>query len=261
MAEERHKGFTKKRIVLCAAVVLFAAVIWLLVANHDSTPMPVYQGKTARQWLYSYSRSHGNEEWLFNYHGGPGSESWIAFEHMGSNAVPFLIHELERKDYACNWIYPKLPTALRNHISCPDTYGDRWPSAANALAAVNSRTAIPPLRRLLPEGDKYQRMNVLWTLDSLVKPDDTNLIPQLKICINAPDSDICFSTAAILIKLRSGELAIPALTNCLVHGDRFVLTRSSELLEKIDSTNATKWREMLPHGESSQGSQQAIAPK
>src|SRR5690348_9358947 len=90
--------FTKKRIALCAAVVLFAAVIGLLVANHDSTPMPSYQGKTAREWMYDHSR-------------GIGSPRYDAFRAMGSNAIPFLVHELARKNTVREnlneWLYPR----------------------------------------------------------------------------------------------------------------------------------------------------------
>ncbi len=256
MAEQPLKTstarFTKKRVALCTAVGLLAAVIGLLVANYDSTPMPSYQGKTASEWLYEVNGMRAKEQ----------SE---AFRQMGSNAVPFLAHELARKDSPwekfCFWIYPKLPSGIRKHLSLPLRTNMRHARAAFALGFANSRTAIPPILRLITEGDKYQRLFGLGVLDSLVKPDDTNCIPQLTICLRSPDPDICFSTAAILIKLHSGELAIPALTNFLVRTNIFVLTTSSDLLKQIDPTNATKWREMVPYKQSLQDVQQTSAPK
>ena len=68
--------FRKKRIGIFIVGVLLAAAVWLVVASRDSMPMPVYEGKTARQWMYGARDSDS-------------SEVAEAFREMGSNAVPF----------------------------------------------------------------------------------------------------------------------------------------------------------------------------
>ncbi len=236
MAEERYKTFTKKRVALCAAVVLFAAVIGLLVANHDSTPMPVYQGKTAREWMYSRSLNFG-------------SARIDAFHEMGSNAVPFLVHELARKNSVSEsfkeWLYPKLPQGISKHFSPPMSAGFRLMIAASCLIEVDSRSAIPPLRRLVTEGNAAQQFFALFALAELVKPEDTNLIPELKICLNSKEPSVCVAAAGILDHLHSGEIAIPTLTNVLAGTNVSESMNAWKLLRKIEPTNAARWDVML----------------
>ncbi len=236
MAEERHKTFTKKRIALCAAVVLFAAVIGLLVANHDSTPMPVYQGKTVREWMYAVR----GPKW------GQADE---ALKQMGSNAVPFLVNELTRKNSVSQnlkeWIYPKLPQGIRRHLRPPWPADYRQNLAVECLGKVNSRTAVAPLLRVLAEGDENQQYFALLVLRNLAKPEDTNWIPQLTVCLKSSKPGPPLVAAEILERLNAGELAIPALTNLVTSGAWNVRYHSLKLLSRVDTTNSENWIHIL----------------
>ncbi len=252
MGEERHKTITKKRIVLCAAVVLFAVVIGLLVANHDSTPMPVYQGRTAR-------------EWLVEAHGTNFSEAMIAFHEMGSNAVPFLVHELARNNTVLEnlneWLYPKLPRFIRNHLSRPLFSVYRRAFVEHCLINANSRTAVPLLLRLLTEGNEDQQLAALTVLQHFVGPGDTNLLPQLTVCLKSSYPDIPLVAARILLQLHREDLAIPALTNLVTATNLDLRVASIKTLEGADPTNETKWHDMLTNVPGWQAARQSSRPR
>ncbi len=252
MGEERHKRFTKKRIALCAAVVLFAAVVGLLVAGHDSTPMPVYKGKTAKEWLYSRGRNIG-------------SARADAFHAMGSNAVPFLVHELARKNTIAEnlneWLYVMVPQRIRRHLSQPVPAILRQTLASEGLLNANSRSAIPPLLRVVAEGNGTQRYAAASIVNSLVKPKDTNLVLQLTMCLNQNDPLVSLTVAATLDVLHSGEVAIPTLTNIIGGTDASESEQAWKLLRKFDPTNAAKWDAMFTNRSSPPAFQPTNAPK
>ncbi len=235
MAEERHKRFTKKRVALCAAV-LFAAVIGLLVANHDSTPMPVYKGRTARDLLGDVlAASNAGET--------------DAFEHMGSNAVPFLVHELNRKnshwERFARWLYPKLPSAVSSHLHMPLRQPTRWGAAAIALEQANSRTAIPALTNLLTHSEDVRQSMALGVLTHLLRPEDTNCIPVLTNCLRSTDVYFCIEAARALQRVNAEKLAVAALTNFVTSADWHERLYLLDSLRYIDAPNSNKWHQML----------------
>jgi hypothetical protein len=228
--------FTKRRVALLTAAVFLAAVIGLVVVNHDSTPMPVYQGKTAREWL--------NDAYK------PGSSDvMIAFEQMDSNAVPFLAHELARKDSASErfstWLLPKLPPFMRDHFRTPLVQTERRDNAAFGLRCANSRTAIPAVTNLLTDGDTQQQMLALMVLDNLLRPEDTNVIPLLTNCLHSEDFAVILDASDLLVQINSGKLAIPALTNFVTSTDSNTRLLSLLNLINADRSNSAKWKERL----------------
>ncbi len=236
MAEERLKRFTKKRIALCTAVVLFAAVIGLLVANHDSTPMPVYQGKTAKEWLYNVSKTN---------QGGANE----AFREMGSNAVPFLVHEMVRDDSAgekfYRRIYGVLPAALSRRVSEPVDRRDRVSNATFALLNSTSPSAIPLLLPILSEADPERQFSALRVLSFVVGPDDTNCLTPVTSCLSSKDYSVCIEAAGVLEKMNRAELAITSLSNFLRSTNSDARINCLFVLSHIDSTNSAKWAAFL----------------
>jgi HEAT repeat protein len=199
-----------KWLSFCAAVLPFAAVIALLAASCASTPMPVYQGKTAREWLYA----------TFPF---TQEEQQKAFHEMGSNAVPYLVHELERED--------------------PQRSSD----AKRALLYTRSRSAVTPMLLLLSKKDDAHEFYALVVLYNLAKPEDTNWVPQLTASLNSRQPWNRVICARVLEKVNSGQLAIPALTNMLSEPN-WISAECLMLLERVDSTNAAMWHKRLTNG-------------
>ncbi len=198
--------------------------------------MPVYQGKTAKQWMYASD-------------GTSLSKEFDAFKDMGSNAVPFLIHELARKDSAwekfSSWIRPKLPQSISKHISWPKDSHTRRSFAYSFLISESSRTAVGPLLQVLVDGDPVQQYWALEVLSALEQSTDTDWIPHLTACLNSPAPGVCLVAAQMLKELNAGELAIPALTNLLTPTNSILRFQIISQLKLIDTTNSEKWNQML----------------
>ncbi len=228
--------FTKKRIVLVVAVLLFAAVIGLLVANHEWTPMPVYQGKTAREWMRAADASDP-------------VAAMDAFQKMGSNAAPFLLRELEGEDTAWDKLYermyPKLPMRIQARLSLPMDRRERWIIATIALEQMNDREMIPEVLRIMSKGDSEQRHMVIGVLYSVMGPEDTNCIPTLVNCLNSTNSTVLIAAADMLERLNSGKLAIAKLTNSLSSTNSMVRLKCLDRLSRLDVANSNEWHKMF----------------
>lgn len=228
--------FTKKRVVLFVAVALFVAVIGLSIAVHDSTPMPVYQGKTAREWAYFEMRTNT-------------TEARQAFEKMGSNAVPFLVYDLARKESTSErlrwWIYVKLPRSIRSRVSPPLATSNRRGDVAEALSSANSRTAIPLLLPVLAQGEAQQQWLTLRVLLDLLNPSDTNCVPALMQCLDSTNFTVAYGAFEALEQMNLEKLAIPSLANFATGSDAEARMSALQLLARIDSANEPKWSNQL----------------
>ncbi len=237
MVEQQHKPFTKKRVALFAAVTLFAASLGLfLVANLFSASVPSYQGKSAREWLYPRT-AVGQVEKL------------TAFEEMGSNAIPFLVHELARKDSSwekfCRWSHAKLPASISRYISVPPTQAERMGAAYFVLDYLKARSAIPLLLPILSEGDEQQQWYALALLKYVLGPDDIDCKPPVLHCLKAKDYRVCIEAGYALQRMDAANDAIPALTNLLKSPSRQIRQETLHALGWIDVSNNAKWTGLL----------------
>jgi hypothetical protein len=217
--------FTKRRIGVFVAGVLLAALIWLLAMNRNSTPMPVYEGKTAQEWMYGDAVEF------------PESR-FYAFHEMGSNAVPFLVRELERKDSVWQrlfrWIYWKVPLDIRVRLPEPANENARWNQAGSLLEAVPHKTAIPELMRLIDEGKAVQKQIAAGLLSGSVKYQDTDCIPELTFYLNSTNQMVSLAALDLLSHIRLGPEVVPNLTNFPCSTSKIVQFQVAKVLNDID---------------------------
>lgn len=221
----------KRKVLLIVTGLLLAAAVWLLIENQPASDGPVYQGKTAWEWL--------GDVW-----GANQEQAFEAFRQMGSNAVPFLVHELQKKDstwrrfYTRN--YPKLPQAIRKHLTWPVDDAIRWEWAKTVLVRLNANAAIPDLTHLLTESNGERQRIVLEALGNLVGPRDTNCIPQLINFLGSTNFGICWDAMAVLERIGPDPRTIPALTSLTNSTNLGLHYKSMWLLEQANAKMAAE---------------------
>jgi hypothetical protein len=236
----------KRKLPILAAVIVLAAVAWLLIANHDSTPMPVYQGKTAREWMFDVWKT--NQPLAFD-----------AFREMGSNAVPFLMHEFQRTNAwparAYSWIYGMVPQLIRQSLPRPLSDTARWFRVESFVAVMPRQAVLPGLNRFIREGCPMQQMIAMDLLQGNNSPEDTNCVPSLIECLKSPDGRVRSAARITLDEINLGKEATPLLTNSLSSTNIVVRMVIRDLLLKIDPTNAIKYEVILQNKEAATGAQ------
>ena len=194
--------------------------------------MPVYQGKTASQWLDEF----------FTPDEANATE---AFRRMGTNGTSFLVHELQRTNspwerfYARN--YPKLPWSVAVRLSPPMSDGGRWNEADYMLRELQAKSAIPDLIRVLPEKNVERQLHILSALEGLVGPENTNCIPPLINCLKSTNVDVQVEALNVLERIGPDKRAIPALTNLLHQSYVSPEPEALEYLSRIDLKLAQKY--------------------
>ncbi len=227
------------RVGLLVAGVVLAAVIGLLVTSHDATRLPVYQGKTAREWLYLVRSSNPDR----------AIEAFAAFHQMGSNGVAYLVDEFEREDSSwdkfCHWAYWKLPAGIRTHLRQPFLQAERCPTIFLVLQDVQSGTEIPPLLQYLAKGDDDQQALALRVLADFVGPTITNCLVAVTNCLGSKNYWVCVGATDVLEKMGLANLAISPLVNFVSSTNAEVRVDCLETLAHIDRANTAKWTKML----------------
>ncbi len=184
---------------MCAAL-LVAAVAGLLWWPPREPREPVYDGKPLTYWLDGTTSptnipllvpsSMASRQWYPSYptpmHAGPGAR-WIdQVRRDGSNAVPFLIRAL-RQDTSLGaatyreWLWPRLPLLLRQHLPSPSRSMNRPRTAAFLLSGMgkDAKPAVPALiRELKKNSDDSVRIEAVWALWQLGEVD-TNVTAAL----------------------------------------------------------------------------------
>ncbi|MHB8524518.1 MAG: HEAT repeat domain-containing protein [Limisphaerales bacterium] len=132
--------------ILGAGIVGVISALFLL-----GPPEPVYQGKPISFW-FAQNEAHGGADPL-------SEEARKAFYDFGSNAVPFLVAELQpstiRRFYYDNW--PRLPVALRRRLPIPGSpYNDQF-QAVMLLGELgpDARAAVPALVLIAKNDPRY----------------------------------------------------------------------------------------------------------
>lgn len=222
----------KKRKVI-AVLVLALVIAGAVFLSRPARPaMPLYQGKTVGQWFGDLNTSNYNQ-------------AGLAFLAMGSNAIPFLIHELERTNsvwanfYARNW--PKLPGFIRKQLSPPMAdYALYW-LAGTKLANLSLKAATPDLARLLSDRNPDRQFPILVALASVVGPEDTNCIPGLINCLQSTDEWVRLNAVRELNQITRDERVIPVLTNLMNSTNSVRRSQALENLREIDAKFAENY--------------------
>jgi HEAT repeat protein len=223
----------KRRLALAALGVALVAAVWMLVASRS---MSSYQGKTALEWLAEANTT--NQMGAF-----------AAFHAMGSDAAPFLVRQLEKRDSAWDsmWraVYPKLPVGMQKHLSRPMPELVRWNSAEMMLVNVDARAAMPDLMRLLKAGNDEQQFCAIRAAINFIRPDDTRYVPLLIEKLQSPNLQLRPLAALALGRIGPGAReAIPALTGLLdTQPPERLREWALHALKAIDPKAAAKYEE------------------
>ena len=91
----------KKRLRIVVGISILSVVggiLWLVLPSHD--PEPAYQGKKLHVWLKGFDAAQSSAEY---------ATAQSAVQQIGTNALPFLIYYLHRKDppFYPQWINVK----------------------------------------------------------------------------------------------------------------------------------------------------------
>ncbi|MDB6110056.1 MAG: hypothetical protein JWR69_1806 [Pedosphaera sp.] len=159
---------TKRTVVVLAAslvLLVLLAVIAVKMLSPLGGPMPVYQGKTAREWL---NQSPTNQ-----------AAAVTAFQEMGPAALPVLVHVFQKGDPS--WArfyrraYPKIPRILRDQLPLAPSPLKLWASADIILThQPDAKTVLPDLRRIWQDTNNPSRpilTGVILALGGKLGPD------------------------------------------------------------------------------------------
>ncbi len=217
MKPMRFGGLIAARWPVACGVVLVAAVSGLLWWSPWEVREPVYFGKPITYWL-DHTTYPTNAPLVvprgitFRYsyptamHAVRGS-AWIDLVRVDrSNAVPVLIRAL-RQDTSLGaatyreWLWPRLPTALRQHLPSPSRSMNRPRTAAFLLSDMDTdaKPAIPALiRELKKNSDATVRIETVWALWRLGE-GDTNVSAALTWALQDKDKVVrMYATNALL---------------------------------------------------------------
>jgi len=167
---------SRRQKFLVVTLLLLSVLLTLLIRDFTKTPEPTYQGKTVSQLFAEFRAARTNYQ-----HSGHVSyvdpvskklvrattkfddtDAWlrgpaaIGLRALGTNALPFLEGELQRRDGG--WVrgyrafYQKLPPSLRTRAPVPSAGRDSIRAdAAIALAALgtNAQSAVPMILEII----------------------------------------------------------------------------------------------------------------
>jgi HEAT repeats len=191
----------KRRLLwfLLMLVLVIVAVAWFLFAPASG---PTYEGKSAGYWFNQYDLSQNPPTGQMNAKTSEMEDASLnAFDAMGTNAVPYLVHELFstwRDSSVCRYFsaaIQKLPE--RWHIPHPED-GDQHHEVADDLL----EEITPPPELVLPlVTNAFNSTNAFLAL-AVFEAADTNhrevLVPWLVKELHSSDDDVRAEAANIL---------------------------------------------------------------
>lgn len=198
----------KKRIAITVAVVLALGIAMaLLLGTSSRRDMPVYQGRTAQQWL--------GEVFTTNR-----MQALKALREMGPNVLPVIVRAFEKEDSAWDRFYqrkyPKLPFWLHSRLSRPMADEERWSAAEMAAINVSAKAAVPDFTRLMAKGNRARQGYLILPLVDFIGPEDTNCVAVLIQCLQSSNPEMRKLAATGLERIGPGaRAAVPALVAVL----------------------------------------------
>ncbi len=162
----------KLRVFILVVVVLCLGLGAVVVVRSSArNRMPVYQGRTAQEWL--------GEVFTTNQ-----SAAMQAFRAMGTNALPVILHAFEKRDSAWDKFYqknyPKLPAGMRKHLTPPLADQMGWSAAELVFLNMGQSTeAMPALARMLADKNNLAKAIILPCFTARLNLGETNYVPLL----------------------------------------------------------------------------------
>src|SRR5438128_3670798 len=165
-----------KRSWLISVAILFGAVLAFAWFQRRALQEPVYRGRAVTAWAHDMNSPDPNVR----------SNATLAFQAMGTNAVPRLIQNLERRDPILKKPFlslgPKLALWVRRSFLRAfkpfDAAYDRL-AAVNALGAIGADAPAPPLLNALRDPDRQIAAQTATALGRIGKPAVPGLIGAL----------------------------------------------------------------------------------
>lgn len=237
---ERHSS-VRRRIIAISLVGALAVIVAMvaLLSQPARRGMPIYQGKTAEEWLVQVAST--NRE-----------SALSAIRKMGNQAIPVLIHAFKKVDTPWDklwqWAYPKLPALLRTRLSPPvPAFVIRGSAFMVFLDSPKlEKAAFPELLRHLEDKSKgdqaqaYVMGVVLRLVIRLPSQDSTNAVPVVVPYLQANDPNMRRVAANVLEMIGpSAKAALPGLSVSLGDPDVRVRVSAACAVWRIDhQTNA-----------------------
>ena len=229
-----------KRTQVLAALAVFLAGVWIYEAR--SPRGPSFQGRDISYWF-------NDSRWR----DGPGLE---AFRSMGSNAVPYLVAQVQREDSALvgAWRrrWQQLPVWLKRRISAPLRPGMRQQHALALLEVIGqpAQAGVPGLitaynhsflriHQLSPDRPvdwvaEFQHPALVFSGGAIPPPTTTNrygvLIPGSPL--SRPENLLCFSELVSLARIGGANpqivpLLLAAIRDPSLHAEYLMLSAGS----------------------------------
>jgi hypothetical protein len=194
----------RKAILIIAAAVCLVNVVIIAIQIQrgfgSHAAMPVYQGRTAREWL--------DQVFTTNQ-----AAAFTAFKAMGTNAFPVLVRAMNDSqwDRIYGSMYSNMPVAIQKRMAVPNSR-TTW-SAAQLMLVNEPRSfeAAPDLARLLRNKHNRARQYILWALQVRSVALSAKVTPFVIECVNDPDPRTRAAAGAALARL--GPLSDAAITN------------------------------------------------
>jgi len=162
----------RRRIALILAGCAGAALLLILLWPEHRVPEPQYQGKTFSEWFEAYNQSRTRP----GFKGRP--EAVHAIQEIGTNALPFLLDQLQHETpvwkVTLQKLAPKLPSAIQATGTfkrlLEDPTARRADSVSSAFSILGSRAvpAGPELARLLNDKTRPQTAQRAWICAAIV---------------------------------------------------------------------------------------------
>ncbi len=195
------------RTAWIAIALITALLLGALALGLKRTREPQFQGRRISLWLEDYAAQKSG---LFSQ----------AMRETGTNALPYVVQQLERNDspwqtgYRRFW--PKLPGALQKLLPSP-----KPPFAvvhgANAFHAIGTNSLSSAIA-LLQHQSPAVRQAAAWGICTLRRqsPVANEAIPALTTALSDPDQQVRFYTLLAFKEMGAdASNAVPAITTVL----------------------------------------------
>ena len=244
-----------KWLIAASVATLMLAAVWWIGGRQDEGVGATYNGKTAAEWFFGDRTNYFLAQAQRN-----AAES--AFKAMGTNGLPFLWQQLERRESALNAIYfkvhPGLPRILQTRLPRPISRSDIQYVALDHIGKLRSLPAHWTERLalwVLGVKDDQIRYRGMGTVMRLPGSSESN--PHVIGMLNKLLQDRHFlirMEAALELKMRDYMTtnAFPVLQECIADYQlvsRSVIIRGYRFAQPPNSTNrAVGGRAFLPGG-------------
>jgi len=201
-------------------LVFVCGSLWLEHRSYRKK-LPTYQGKTVDHWFYG-EQHHCGLKTTFD-------SAKVAFREMGTNCLPFLLHNLKKRETGVgNWyttLFPSLPVWLRSRLRPPQGAG--YIKRVTLLHLSFLQDKLKPVAADLMEirpaiRDANSRRHAFWLVLPFARESEAQepIREFLRSALSDSESDIQLEAAIALAEVDSTVTnGLPVLLNAVTNGD------------------------------------------